>query len=59
MDARVATHPFVCGDNYSIADITTLITIDFAKWIKLAIPDHCGHLGSWYERVSARASAKA
>ncbi|HEY6258674.1 MAG TPA: glutathione S-transferase [Xanthobacteraceae bacterium] len=58
MDAELAGRAFVCGEAYSIADITTLVTVDFAKWIKLAIPEQCVHLRRWYDTVSARASAK-
>jgi glutathione S-transferase len=59
MDARLAHHSFVAGQRYSIADITALVTIDFARWAKLAIPDECSHLRRWHADVSARPSAKA
>jgi glutathione S-transferase len=59
MEAELADKPFVCGSEYSIADITTLVTVDFAKWIKLTIPDGSVHLRRWYDAVSARPSAKA
>jgi glutathione S-transferase len=59
MEAVLADRPFVCGADYSMADITTLVTVDFAKWIKLAIPEGCVHLRRWHEAVSARPSAKA
>jgi len=59
MDAALADRPFVAGADYSIADITTLVTVDFAKWIKLAIPDECANLRRWYDAVAARPSAKA
>jgi glutathione S-transferase len=59
MDAELAGRDFVCGASYSIADITTLVTADFAAWIKLAIPEACSHLRRWHEAVSARPSAKA
>jgi glutathione S-transferase len=59
MEAALAGRPFVAGADYSIADITTLVTVDFAKWIKLAIPEGSVHLRRWYEAVSARPSAKA
>jgi glutathione S-transferase len=59
MDARLAGNAFVAGARYTIADITTLVTVDFANWIKLAIPDDCPHLRRWHSAVSARPSAKA
>jgi glutathione S-transferase len=59
MDARLAGNRFVAGPRYTIADITTLVTVDFAKWVKLAIPQGCTHLRRWHEEVAARPSAKA
>ena len=59
MDAALASRPFVCGEAYSTADITTLVTIDFAKRIKLEVPPECTNLRRWYDTVSARPSAKA
>jgi glutathione S-transferase len=59
LDARLAEREFVAGTHYSIADITSLVAVDFARWIKFAIPDECVHLRRWYAAVSARPSAKA
>jgi glutathione S-transferase len=59
LEAALADRAFVCGSDYTIADITTLVTVDFAKRIKLAIPDGSVHLRRWYDAVSARPSAKA
>ena len=59
MDARLAESEFVAGPRYSIADITTLIAVDFARWVKLAVPEECTHLRRWHASVSARPSAKA
>jgi glutathione S-transferase len=59
MDARLADREFVAGARYSIADITTLVTVNFAAWIKMPIPPDCPNLRRWHEQVSARPSAKA
>jgi glutathione S-transferase len=59
LDAHLAGSEFVAGKRYSIADITALVAVDFAGWIKLAVPEDCGHLRRWYGAVSARPSAKA
>jgi glutathione S-transferase len=59
MDARLADREFVAGDRYTIADITTLVAVDFAGWIKLTIPDDCPHLRRWHAAVAARPSARA
>jgi glutathione S-transferase len=59
MDARLAENEFVAGPRYSVADITTLVAIDFFRWIKMSIPETCNHLRRWHAQVSARPSAKA
>jgi glutathione S-transferase len=59
LDAHLAGSEFVAGKRYSIADITAVVAVDFAGWIKLAVPEDCDHLRRWYGAVSARPSAKA
>ena len=59
MDARLGQSEFVACPRYSIADITTLVAVDFAHWVKLSIPETCEHLRRWHAQVSARPSAKA
>ena len=59
IDAQLAHHKFVAGDSYSIADITTLCTVDFAAFCKLPVPDNCANLKRWHDIVSARPSAMA
>ncbi|MBL4584966.1 MAG: glutathione S-transferase [Pseudomonadales bacterium] len=51
---QLASNEYIAGDHYSMADITTLVTCDFAKWVKADIPEDCAHLRRWYETVSAR-----
>ena len=58
-DAQLADNEFVAGSRYSVADITTLCGVDFAKWTDMDIPAECTHLRRWYGAVSARPSAKA
>jgi len=59
MDARLEQTEFVAGARYSVADITALVTVDFAANAKLPIPENYTHLRRWYAAVSARPSAKA
>jgi len=51
--------PFVAGDRYSAADITALVTVDFAKALELSVPADHTALKRWYEAVSSRPSATA
>lgn len=59
LDNRLAESEYLAGDRYSIADITGLVTIDFAKWVKLDIPAEHDHVRRWHKAVSSRPSAKA
>lgn len=59
LDKELAGREFIAGAHYSVADISALCTMDFAKFIGLEIPDECANLKAWHERVSARPSAAA
>jgi glutathione S-transferase len=60
LDARLREVPFVAGDRYSVADITALVTVDFAaKAIDFPISEERVALKRWYDQVSKRASASA
>lgn len=58
LDKRLADHEFIVGDAFTMADITALVTIDMAAWIKLPIPAACSHLKRWHDSVSARPSTR-
>ena len=58
LDARLAALPFVAGDHFSAADITGLVTVDFAtKGMSFPAPDEHKALRRWVEKVSSRPSA--
>jgi glutathione S-transferase len=59
MDTELASRPFIAGDTFSIADITTLVAIDFMKPARVQRPPELKNLERWYREVSARPSAKA
>jgi glutathione S-transferase len=59
LDRELQGHRYVAGDSYSVADITGMISIDFLKPAKLAVPDELRSVKRWHEEVSARPSAKA
>lgn len=59
LNNQLAENTFVAGDNYSIADISAMVLVDFAGWIKIAIPDDASHVARWYAEVSKRPSATA
>jgi glutathione S-transferase len=59
LDVQLADNEFVAGGSYSMADITALVLVDFARWIKILVPDDAAGLVRWYETVSKRPSAAA
>jgi glutathione S-transferase len=60
LDARLADSPFVAGDRFSVADITALVTVDFAaKALAISTPEEHRALTRWYVAVSARPSINA
>ena len=59
-NARLADVPFVAGDDFSVADITAVVTVDFAtKAAGLPMGGEHAALKRWYDTVSARASMAA
>jgi len=57
---HLKTVPFVAGEQFSAADITALVTVDFATGgLSMPIPAQLTALQAWYDKVAARASAKA
>jgi glutathione S-transferase len=60
LNARLNDTPFVAGAVFSAADITAVVTIDFAAGaLKQEIPAAFMALKRWYDLVSARPSFKA
>ena len=59
MDEELGKRRFVAGDDYTVADITALVAIDFARVPRIARPESLKNLARWHEEVSARPSAKA
>jgi glutathione S-transferase len=60
MDGRLAQAPFVAGEHFSAADITSLVTVDFApRAFDMSIPTEMRTLKRWYDVVAARPSATA
>ncbi|MDL2406918.1 glutathione S-transferase [Rhizobium calliandrae] len=60
LEASLKTSAYVAGADFSIADITTLVTIDFAtNAISMPIPETAVAVRAWYEKVAARPSSQA
>ena len=59
MDAELADREFIAGETFTIADITAMISVDFLKPARMAVPDDLKHLLRWYGQVKSRPSANA
>jgi glutathione S-transferase len=59
LDEELANRPFIAGEKYSIADISAMIVIDFAKFNNISIQPDQKNLARWHRSVSSRPSAAA
>ena len=59
LEGYLSQSEFVVGDQFSIADITALCVVDFAGWVKQAVPEQHARTRRWHQTGSARPSAKA
>lgn len=60
LDKRLTEVPFCAGEQFSIADITAMATVDFAtRALNLPIIDKHKAIKRWYDVVAARPSASA
>ena len=58
-DAALASRRFLAGENFSVADITGLVALDFARPARIAIPEDLAAPQRWRDEVAARPSAAA
>jgi len=59
MDEELGKHRFIAGEDYSVADITALVAVDFARVARIQRSEGHKNLARWHAEVSARPSAKA
>jgi glutathione S-transferase len=57
-DSELAGRAFIAGDRFTIADITVLAGIDFAKMMKWRPGDDLPNLRRWREAMSERPCGK-
>jgi glutathione S-transferase len=50
---------FAAGDEFSIADITGLVAIDFMKPARITVPAELTNVVRWHSALRARPSASA
>ncbi len=56
INEHLKENKYIAGENYSVADITTTICVDFAKWVKAAPLETQTALLEWHDRMKERPS---
>ena len=59
LNTELGSREYIAGARFSVADITTLVAVDFMKPSKMPMPDTLDNVKRWHATVSARPSAKA
>ena len=59
LDGELAGREFAAGDEFSIADITGLVALDFMKPARIAVPESLANVLRWHRMLAARPSAAA
>ena len=60
LDEELGLRPYLAGDRFTVADITAICAIDFARIADIRIkPDVHPHLAAWKARISERPSMQA
>jgi glutathione S-transferase len=56
LDERLTGRDFVAGDAFSVADITAVVTVDFARVVKVRPGEQHPHLQRWRAAMALRPS---
>lgn len=59
LEKRLSESEFIATDRFTIADITAMCAVDFARVVNIKLTDEQTNLRRWYNAVSSRPSAKA
>ena len=59
LDGELKSRPYLAGKDFTVADITAMIAVDFMRVTKLSVPDDLGNVRRWHESVAGRPSAAA
>ena len=59
LDGELGKRRYITGENFTVADITGLVALDFMKPAKLSVPDTMVNVRRWHAELSARPSTSA
>ncbi|NOD77227.1 MULTISPECIES: glutathione S-transferase family protein [unclassified Ruegeria] len=57
LEARLTESRFLAGDEFTLADISAFVFVDFARVIKMRIPEGNVATTAWFENIKSRPSA--
>lgn len=57
LDEVLAERSHIAGADFTIADITAFVAVEFMKPARIEMPTDLAHLRRWYDAVAARPSA--
>lgn len=58
LEDRLKTRDWLAGDQFSLADLTGFVFVDFARIVKLRLPEGHAATQAWFDRIAARPSAQ-
>ncbi len=58
LDRQLEQHAFVAADQFSLADITAVVVVDFARVVKVKPSETYAHIGAWRARMQDRPSMR-
>ena len=53
VDEILRDRPFIAGERFTVADVTGLVALDFARPARIAIPTELVHLNRWHQTLKA------
>ena len=59
LDGELKHRDYVAGTDFTVADVTAMVAVDFMRVSKLAVPENLANVRRWHAQVSARPSAAA
>ncbi|GAA6158844.1 glutathione S-transferase [Ruegeria sp. HU-ET01832] len=58
LEGRLAESAYVAGPEFTLADISAFVFVDFARVIRMRIPQENKATQAWFDKVAARPSAQ-
>lgn len=59
LDEHLRDNTFICGTDFTVADITAFVAVSLMDWAQLTVPPTHEHLLRWHAAVQSRPSASA